>query len=124
MKTLSHKSLNSILLLGFVFLFNTAFAQNYCYQNPGNGKFKYSDGFANYDIQVKGDITVNDDDTDIKSISAGGYLKFSKKTFGNKRSITVESNSSGKIDYEYYEGRKRFLMSPRAGNGWPMCFWK
>ncbi|NOX47658.1 MAG: hypothetical protein GXO89_11845 [Chlorobi bacterium] len=117
MKTPTFKSLGSILLLSFILLFSNSFAQNYCYQNSGNGKFKYSDGFANYDIQVKGDITVNDDDTDIKSISAGGYLKFSKKTFGNKRSITIESNSQGNLTYEYYEGRSKTPYEPE-GRKW------
>jgi len=100
-------------------LFNTSFSQNYCYQTTINGKcqYKYSDGFTNYDINVKGDIKVNNDDTDIKSISAGGYLKFSKKTFGNKRSITIESNSQGKLTYEYYEGRSKTPYEPE-GRKW------
>jgi hypothetical protein len=117
MKTSTFKSLGSILLLSFILLFSNSLAQTYCYQNSGNGKFKYSDGFANYDIQVKGDFTVNDDDTDIIGISAGGYLKFSKKTFGNKRSITIESNSQGKLTYEYYEGRSKTPYEPE-GHEW------
>ncbi len=118
MKTSTLMSLSKILILSFVFLFSSSFAQNYCYQTTnGKQQYKYSDGFTNFDVQVKGDIKVNNDDTDIKSISSGGYLKFSKKTFGNKRSITVESNSLGKLTYEYYEGRTKVPYEPE-GKKW------
>ncbi len=120
MKTSSYKTLPMILVMGFVFLFFNSLAQSYAYnRQTSNGKYqcKYSDGFADYDIQVKGEIKVNDDDTGIKSISPGGYLKFSKKTFGNKRSIMVESNSKGKLTYEYYEGRQKEPYEPE-GRKW------
>lgn len=120
MKNNKIKSLSRILVLGFVFLFINSFAQKYAFCNNvvvGKHQYKYSDGFANYDIQVKGDIKVNNTDTDIEHISPGGYLKFSKKTFGNKRSITVESNSSGNLIYEYYEGRSKVPYEPE-GKKW------
>jgi len=119
MKTKKLILLPRILLLSIVFLFSTSFSQSYCYQKTIKNKcqYKYSDGFSNYDINVKGEIKVNNDDTDIKSISSGGYLKFSKKTFGNKRSITVESNSTGDLTYEYYEGRTKVPYEPE-GKKW------
>ncbi len=72
----------------------------------GKRQYRYSDNFSSYDVQVKGEVKVTDDDTGIKSISPYGYLKISKKTFGNKRAIIIESDQSGQLSYEYYEGRK------------------
>ena len=109
-----------ILLLGIILSAENSIAQQYVYNcNAPFGKkqYKYSDSFSNYDIQVKGDIKVNDEDTGIRSISKGGYLKFSKKTFGNKRSILVESDSNGQLHYEYYEGRKEVPFDPE-GRKW------
>ena len=104
------------LAIGFITLSGQNYSYNYSY--PGGKKqYKYSDNFSNYDIQVKGDITLNDDDTGIKSISPGGSLKISKKTFGNKRAIMIESNSSGNLNYEYYEGRQEIPFDPE-GKKW------
>lgn len=104
------------LATGFITLSGQNYSYNYSY--PGGKKqYKYSDNFSNYDIQVKGDITLNDDDTGIKSISPGGSLKISKKTFGNKRTIIIESNSSGILNYEYYEGRHEIPFDPE-GKKW------
>ena len=70
-------------------------------------------GFTYFDIKHNGKITVTDDDRGIKSISPGGYLKISKKTFGNKRTLLIESNSNGELQYSYTEGRRR--LDSRTG---------
>lgn len=95
-------------------------AQVYSYNScnfAGKKQYKYSDNFTNYEVQVKGDIEVTDDDSGIKSISPGGSLKISKKTFGNKRSIIIESSSNGSMNYEYYEGRSQVPYDPE-GKKW------
>lgn len=81
------------------------------------GTISIKDGFSSYDLKFKGDITLNDDDRTIKSISPNGYLKFSVTTFGNKRSLLIEANSSGQLRYEYYEGRKQVPYEPE-GKAW------
>lgn len=83
----------------------------------GKKQYRFSNVFSSFDIQVKGDISVNDDDTGIKSISPGGYIKISKRTFGNKRTIIIESNTNGELSYEYYEGRKEIPFEPE-GRKW------
>jgi hypothetical protein len=106
----------TIILAAIVF---SASAQQYA-QNYRIGEkkhYRYSDNFTDYEVQVKGDIKVNDNDTEIVSISPGGYLKVSKKSFGNKRSILIESNSNGKLVYEYYEGRQKIPFDPE-GKKW------
>ena len=120
MKTLSFSRLKKILFGFFILTFMTISAQEYVQNvNVINGRtqYKYSDSFTNYEVQVKGNIKVNGDDTGILSISPGGSLKISKKTFGNKRSIIIESNSAGEMNYEYFEGRREVPYDPE-GKKW------
>jgi len=86
-------------------------------QSDNNRHYRCKDNFSDYDIQVRGKIKVNDNDTGILSISPGGSLKISKKTFGNKRSVIIESNSLGILNYEYYEGRTKIDYKPE-GEKW------
>ena len=111
-------------ILAFIILSSNA--QVYSYNScsfASKKQYKYSDNFTNYEVQVKGDIKVTDDDSGIESISPGGSLKISKKTFGNKRSIIIESSSNGSLNYEYYEGGPRFPMIPKVNNGWLKYCW-
>ena len=71
-------------------------------------------GFTYFDIKHNGKIAVTDNDRGIKSISPGGYLKISKKTFGNKRTILIESNSKGELQYYYNEGRREVPYEPEG----------
>ncbi|HNP20388.1 MAG TPA: hypothetical protein PKL31_18270 [Fulvivirga sp.] len=73
-------------------------------------------GLNNFNIEYRGDIEVNDTDTDVIGISPGGYLEISKTTFGSKRSIVIES-SAGKLKKEYYEGRSLVNFEP-DGRKW------
>ena len=102
------KLLKAQLLLSFFILFNIQYVDAVASissfysivdcntvtssQSDANGNYRIKDNSSDYDIQVRGKIKVNDDDTGISSISAGGSLKVSKKTFSNKRSIIIESN--------------------------------
>ncbi|MGB0524931.1 MAG: hypothetical protein ACPGJS_18305 [Flammeovirgaceae bacterium] len=79
---------------------------SYSYHSNGH-RWKSRNNFTSMDIQYRGEIRVNDNDTDITSISPGGYLKIKKTIFGNTRSIIIESNSAGELTREYYEGRKK-----------------
>ena len=79
--------------------------------------FMIIDGISRIELQSRGEIKVSDDDTKIVSISPGGFLKFSKKTFGIRRSIIIESDSDGNLKYEYYEGRKEVPYEPE-GRRW------
>ncbi len=68
-------------------------------------------------VEMKGDIRVTENDRDIKSISPGGYLKFSQKTFGNKRTISIESDSNGQLTRKFYENRSEIPYEPE-GRKW------
>lgn len=69
-----------------------------------------------FNIEYKGDIEINDTDTDVTSISPGGYLEISKTTFGSKRAIVIEPRS-GTLKRQYYEGRKEIDWNP-DGKEW------
>ncbi len=83
----------------------------------GVHSFKATDGVSTYAFKYRGKIKVADDDRSIESISPGGYLYITKITFGNRRSINIESNNRGNLQYEYYEGRKEIPFDP-AGREW------
>lgn len=83
----------------------------------GVHSFKATDGISTYTFKYRGKIKVADDDRSIESISDGGYLIIKKTTFGNSRSIQIDSDSRGNINYEYYEGRKEIPFEPE-GKEW------
>ncbi|MEM1136140.1 MAG: hypothetical protein AAGI07_09895 [Bacteroidota bacterium] len=86
-------------------------------QERGEYSYKSKDSFSSYEIKYKGKITLTQDEKGIASISSGGYFKVSKTTFGNKRAIVIESNSSGELDYIYYSGRAKAEFS-EEGKAW------
>jgi len=120
MKTFKSLFMKNTLTLLFVLALFKLSGQTLSYNScndDGKRQYKYSDTFTNYEVQVKGDIEVNDEDTRIVSISPGGYVKISKKTFGNRRSIIIESDSKETLHYEYYEGRSEVPYDPE-GKKW------
>jgi len=76
--------------------------------------YKRKDGFSSLEVNFKGEVQVNDTDTDITSISPGGFLKINQTTFGNKRTIIMEGGSGGKLSRTYYEGRKEHEFDNEA----------
>ena len=90
---------------------------SYSFFESNGHHWRSKNNFSSTDIQYRGDISVNDTDTDVTAISPGGYLKIKKTTFGNTRSIIIESNSSGELSKEYYEGRKKMGFN-EEGRKW------
>lgn len=74
--------------------------------------YKTSDSFSSFEVRYKGKIMVNDNDSDVTSISPNGYLKIEKSSFGNSRAIIIESNPDGKLTREYYEGKTKMDFNP------------
>ena len=75
--------------------------------NSSSGKTTISikNGFGNnFNIEYKGDIVLSDDDTDVVSISRGGYMEIKKSAFGNRRRILIEPDDSGRLIKKYYVG--------------------
>jgi len=87
--------------------------------DSGNGKttIKYSNGLNRFELEYEGEITLTDDDSDVASITPGGYFHLRKSTFGNKRRILIESDRNGRLQKEYYVGRRQQTFTPE-GKKW------
>ena len=75
-----------------------------------------SSGLSSFNVEMRGKFEVTDDDKDIKSMSADGYLEINKTTFGSRRTIIITPDGAG-IRREYYEGREKISWEP-AGREW------
>ena len=70
----------------------------------------YQDGFQKTTIQYSGNISINDDDTAIRSISPGGFISFEK---GNIDCV-IKSDEKGLISY-FLDGKKvKFTVEEKA----------
>ncbi|RKN81139.1 hypothetical protein [Ulvibacterium marinum] len=75
--------------------------------NKNNGKTTITVKNGNkksFSLEFEGDITLSDDDKDIKAISRGGYMEIKKSAFGNRRRIFMEPGTNGKLIKKYYVG--------------------
>src|SRR5882672_12037553 len=96
-----------VLLLASSSLSSPSWAQE-AKASAKNGSEKtvwnHSNGFSNFNVEIRGKIELTDDDRDIKSISADGYLEINKTVFGSKRTLIITPQGS-LLKREYYEGR-------------------
>lgn len=79
--------------------------------------YKNNTGVTNTELEYQGKIVFTEDETDVEYISPGGFLKFSKRSFGNKRIIILEGESNDGIYREYREGSKKMQFEP-DGRRW------
>ncbi len=73
-------------------------------------------GMSSFKVETSGRMEVTDDDKDIKSMSADGYLEIEKSVFGNRRTIVITPTANG-LKKEYYEGRTIVDFEPE-GRKW------
>ncbi len=73
--------------------------------------------FSTFQIKYRGKIAVSDNDEEVTAISKNGYLKIKKSSFGNDRSIVIESDSKGNLSRKYFEGGKEKNYNPE-GKTW------
>ncbi len=83
----------------------------------GKSTIHFSDNGKDFQIEYEGDITVSNDDTDITSITDGGYLEIEKKSFGSRRRIVIEADRNGNLTKRYYVGRSEKDFNPE-GKQW------
>ncbi len=106
--------LSALLLLPIV-----SFGQdNFELNGRDNRTHTYSNntGVTSTELEYRGKIIFTDDERDVKYISPGGFLKFSKRSFGNRRTINLEGESNGIIIREYFEGSKKRPFEPDGSN--------
>jgi SOS response regulatory protein OraA/RecX len=111
-KHMKKLSLISLLVTSLIF---TGFSQN-VWSSKNNVVFNRSNGVSSFNVEMRGKIDVTDDDKDIKSISADGYLEINKVTFGSRRTIVITPEGNG-LKREYYEGREKLPFEPE-GRKW------
>jgi hypothetical protein len=85
-------------------------------RQSGTTVYNHSDGFQSFNIEMRGKIEVTDDDRDIKSMSADGYLEINKTVFGSRRTLVI-TPQGGALKREYYEGRTPVPFEPE-GRKW------
>ena len=129
--TLFPKLLRALLLSAFLyaaFLFKLAAAPFFkeqvnpeadtsCQISQAHSTYVYSNNGTSVVLSYNGTIAFTDDERDIKSITPGGFLKYSKTTFGNKREICIQSGSNGALTRKYFVGRSEEPYEP-AGRQW------
>src|SRR5271154_1614071 len=78
----------------------------YVQSNSHEGKtvYKTSNGYSSFNVEVRGQIELTDDDKDIKSMSSDGYLEVTKTVFGSRRALVITPQGNS-LKREYYEGR-------------------
>jgi hypothetical protein len=83
---------------------------------PGTTFHLYKSGTSTT-LSYDGKITFTDDERDIKSITPGGYFRYSKTTFGNKREIFIQSAWDGTLRRKYFTGKSEVAYEPE-GRQW------
>lgn len=122
MKAIKQVSIHLLTFVTLLFCANITLSANTTNPTDQNWDkrehvYKTSDSFSSFEVRYKGKILVDENDTDITSISPNGYLKIEKSSFGNSRAIIIESNNDGKLNREYYEGKTKLNYSP-DGKEW------
>ena len=75
-----------------------------------NGTKTYRVKKVGYELEFesKGVVELNKYDTDIASISPGGYLEINEKEWRTRRQVRVEGRSNGELRYRYkYNGKEQ-----------------
>lgn len=70
-----------------------------------------NNGSVYVEINYEGEITFNDDETSIQSITPDGFLKYRR----NDKRLFAQSNYHGEISYELYEGGKKLNINDDYG---------
>jgi len=115
MKAKVIKIILGVLLLSPI----SSFSQDESELNRRNNRthtYTNNTGVTSTELEYRGKIVFTDDEKDVKYISPGGFLKFSKRSFGNRRTINLEGESNGVIIREYFEGSKKRPFDPDGRN--------
>lgn len=88
-----------------------------CPGQEGVALIAYTSGGTSVELSYDGKITFTDDERDIKSISPGGFFRYSRTTFGNRREIYIQSNAEGLLTRRYFVGRTEEPYVPE-GHKW------
>jgi beta-lactamase regulating signal transducer with metallopeptidase domain len=81
------------------------------------GNYIWSNNGHKIEIEYKGRFEFTDDDTDVKSISPGGYLKISEGRSLSKTTVELNADNQGNITRRYWSGTSERPYEPE-GRQW------
>jgi beta-lactamase regulating signal transducer with metallopeptidase domain len=92
---------------------------------PGNsvfaigqsGNFTWSDGTSKLQVNYRGELELTDDDRDVKSLSAGGYLKIRDGGLLGSRTVEIRADASGRLERRFWVGSSEKPFEPE-GREW------
>jgi beta-lactamase regulating signal transducer with metallopeptidase domain len=70
-----------------------------------HSKWTWSSGSDRIWIEADGEIEFNDDDSDVASISEGGYFEIGRGKGRRARHVEIEADEDGNLTHTYFEGR-------------------
>ncbi|HSC28442.1 MAG TPA: M56 family metallopeptidase [Vicinamibacterales bacterium] len=80
-----------------------------------SGNFTWSDGKQKLQVNYKGAVEFTDDDTDVKSLSPGGWLRIRDGADG--RAVEFRADDTGRIERRYWVGGSERPFEPE-GRQW------
>jgi beta-lactamase regulating signal transducer with metallopeptidase domain len=81
------------------------------------GNFSWSDGKEKLEVNYRGTIEFTDDDTDVKSLSPGGWLRIKDGRWIGSRTVEFTADSAGTISRRYWVGSSERPFEP-DGRQW------
>jgi beta-lactamase regulating signal transducer with metallopeptidase domain len=94
--------------------------QSYSYYSSGRDnkhiRMKWTQNWRSFDLDAQGDIEFTDDDHDVKSLSAGGWLRMEEQGSPDRR-YEVRADSSGRLTRTYFESGHEVSMDD-GGRRW------
>lgn len=82
-----------------------------------SGNFTWSNGTEKLQVNYRGAIEFTDDDTDVKGISPGGYLKIREGGLFSSRTVELRADASGTLERRYWVGSSEKPFEPE-GREW------
>lgn len=82
-----------------------------------SGSITWSDGSQKIEVQYRGTVELTDDDSDIKTLSPGGYFRIREGGWFSTRAVEFKADSSGTIGRRYYAGQSEKPFEPE-GKAW------
>jgi hypothetical protein len=84
---------------------------------PEGNRVSFSDGNRHFTVRHRGDIAISDNDTDIASISDGGYLSIEEKIGWDRSRIEIRHGTDGRLVRTFYRNGKQVNYEPE-GRAW------
>ena len=81
------------------------------------GNFSWSNGHEKVEVNYIGDVEFTDDDTDVKRLSPGGYLKIREGGWFVGRGVEFRTDASGNLQRRYFSGNSEKPFEPE-GRQW------